>query len=491
MKKSVRAAIVSMVVLMLLCTIVSVQAQTPDNGQGNANVIAQNMDPSVVAVVRADYYDPDGSLADTIQKNIKPLAAKEFQISATTIGEPWIGSMILSSSRELASVVNLLWDGGTFGDGSTAASYAGRTQTSDVWHLPWVVIEPGRQGGQISIQNADTTSVVVDIRYYLRGEPALTAEVSQSIAVGGSVHYDLGDPGGKVPDLPGLIGEDRWPGSVVVTARGGKQITVSYVNQLKGWSGAYMGVTLCSQTVIAPMVRRRAVDGSGDLWWQESATVVLQNPNDKGVWVDVDFHSGRTGSLAKSFEDIVIGPHKGLVFNLATGGRGIPAAELEVLDYLPGPDVDWYGMVVVHSSRSDRPICGVVHSGRRTAIARTYEMIGTAEGSPGLYMPTAYRMRPGGSWSLSSRLAVANVSDHAAIVSFDFYDRAGNLDLSLKKHVLKNGVKVINMRSPVVSSLGYDWVGSVYVSAKYPIAATVDTYWTNPIREGAYNAIHD
>lgn len=492
MIKAVRAAVVSMVVLLLLCTIVSVQAQTPDMGQGNANVIAQNMDTSGDAIVQAWYYNQNGTPADHIQRTIPPLAAKVFDVSTTSIGEPWQGSMILSSDKELGSVANLLWDGGAYGDKSTAASYEGPSETSDVWYLPYVAVLPGREVGQISVQNADSGQVTVDIRYYYRSRRDPTAEISQSIQVGGSKHYDLGSPGGNVPDLPGLVGKSSWVGSAVVQARGGKQITVAYVNNGRDQAAAYVGAIQPAKTLIGPYVARSATF-DGKLKWVQYHTIILQNPNDKATLVDVGFYGQRTDSLDKLFENLRIGPHQILRIDLQRG-RDVPAGELDPLDWRPGDDVKWKGWVVVDSNR---PICGVVLDTKPTKpLASLYRMIDRLEvlqqGSRAVYMPAAYRLQSGGKWALYSRLVVANLSSSGrAAVHFHFYDRQGNLDFSLTRRIPKGQVKYIETNRDLLNSLGDNWVGSVYVESTRPIAATVDTLWRKPARQSTYNAINE
>ncbi len=491
-KKSIRTAAVSVLVLVLLCTIVSVEAQTPDNGQGNANVIAQNMDTDTSsgnpsANVVAAYHNPNGSVADSLGTSIRPLAAKEFQISDTTIGQGWTGSTVLYSDEELASVVNLLWDGGAYGDGTAAASYTGFSQTSDTWYLPRVnvVFGQGRQVTQLSVQNADSTAATVWFRYYKFGESTPTAEVSVVIEAGGSRYYDLGSPGGDVPDLRGLSGGD-WAGSAVVEAEDGKQLTAIAVNHWKGYSGAYLGVAQPSLSLVSPKMIRRAKCKDGDLRWKEFGQIVLQNPNVISATVDLAFYDKITGDLDLLLDDLEIGGQESIKVHLKNGGSIDPAL-LDPLDRDPGCPILWNGKVIV---TSDTPIFGVANDIRRGEAASLYNLADTDSASGTLYLPAVFRINYGGGSNVYSRIALANMSGTEASVDYYLYDRDGNLDLTTTKTIPANGVGAFRAKEHA-ASVGDNWMGSIYAMADQDVIALVDTLWDGTGRFSTYNGLND
>jgi hypothetical protein len=486
-RRILKTGAVSMLVLMLLCTIVAVEAQTPDNGAGSANIIAQNMHDTSGASVVAAYLDPDGTPADSLGTSVAPRSAKEFLATDASLGAPWIGSMVLYSDQELASVANVLYDGGsTSKDGTCAASYAGFAETSDTFYLPRVMVVHGNKVGHIAIQNADDTEATVWVRYYKLGEATPTATISDTIEVGGSRHYDLGDPGGKVPDLAALAGESTWSGSAVVEADDGKQITAVYVNHWRGYCGAYVGATEPSQTLVAPKVARRAVDDGGTLKWLEFAMIALQNPGSSTATVDVAFYDRLSGTQDLLLDDLTIPGMQTIIIHLRLG-QDVPASALDPLDRDPGPDSIWNGKVV---ATSDVPIFGVAAPIRRGVAASMYNMIDPAEGSGVLYMPSASRVRSGAKWQLYSRLAVANLSASEASVDYYFYGRDGNLDLSLLDQTIPgNGVENLLLKN--LAGLGTDWLGSVYAESDQDVLCIVDTLWNVNGRLSSYNAIND
>jgi hypothetical protein len=482
MGKAVRTVAVSMMVLVVLCTVVSVQAQTPDNGEGNANIIAQNMDTNTGnpdASVVASYLSPDGSSADSLGASVPPLAAKEFAISQTGIGEPWVGSAVLYSTSELASVVNLLYD-------ESAAAYTGFSGTNDIWYLPFVFVRS--QVSQISVQNADDETATVCIEYYQRSQSVPTADVCEDIEEGGSRFYDLGSPGGYVPDLPGLLGQSNWSGSAIVEAQDGKQIAVMLANQYRGRTGAYVGVTQPSLTLVAPRVGRRALFQSGLLKWKRYGIVSLQNPNAGTATVDLSFYSAEGGTLDLFVDDLTIPPYQMTTLNLQVGGA-LSQAQLDALDYEPGDDVIWSGVVV---AESDIPIFGIVVSDyQRKGGASMYNMLDPSAASDTLYVPSLYRVACGSDWCPVSRLSIANFAGDQAHIVLNFYDRNGNLVYSPTRTIAGEDVRVFYMTRSEYDSFGTNWMGSVYVTSDRPIAAVVDTLWTGDLEHSTYNAIND
>lgn len=482
MRNTVRTITASMVVLLVLCAVVSVEAQTPDNGEGNANIIAQNMNTNTSgpdAQVVASYLNPEGTEEDSLGVAVPPLSAKEFAVSDTAIGEPWVGSAILYSNEELASVVNLLYDEG-------AAAYTGFSQTASLWYLPFVFVRS--QVGQISVQNADDEAATVCIYYYQRSQSVETAHVCEAIEVGGSRFYDLGNPGPNVPDLPGLLGQSNWSGSAIVEAQDGKQITVMYVNQYPGRVAAYVGITDPSQTLVAPRVGRRALFQGGRLKWKRYGIVSLYNPNSTTATLDISFYSAEGGTLDLFVENLTIPPYQMTTLNLQSGGA-LSQSQVDTLDYEPGDDMIWSGTVVVES---DISIFGIVVSDyQRNGGASMYNMIDPSAATYALYVPSLYRVACGSDWCPVSRLSIANFASDKAHIVLNFYDRNGNLEDSTTKTIAGDDVRVFYMTRSDYNSFGTNWMGSVYVTSDRPIAAVVDTLWTAALAHSTYNAIND
>lgn len=493
MRRFLRTAVVSMVVVLVVSSIVTVQAQTPDNGQANSAIMAQNKNtdvgnPDADAGVVATYLDPDGSTADSLGAVIPPLAAAKFLSSDAGVGEPWLGSMILYSDEELATVADLLWDNGAHGDGKTAAAYTGFSETSDIWYLPRVMVVHGTQVGQITVQNADSAPATVWIRYYFRGQSTPTAEISEVIEPGGSRFYDLGSPGGKVPDLTTLEGKSVWEGSAIVEAEDDRQLTAVCVTHWAGWAAAYVGTSQPSTHLIGPRLTRRAYDEGGpDLRWAEFGAIILQNPNDAAATVDVAFYDLETGNLDLLLENLSIGARTVKIIHLRQG-QHVPVEELTPLDRDPGASIVWNGKV---EATSDVPILGIVIDKRGDGAANEYNMCDVSQGSGVLYAPSIYRTISGGQ-GLYSRLAVANLSGDEATVDFYFYDRAGNLDLIKSRNIPGNGVKNFQLWHSMFADLGEDWEGSAYVTSDKAAVSIVDTLWKSGAeRLSAYNAIND
>ena len=490
-KSTVRTALVASLVVVALCGIVSVEAQTPNNGQGNSIISAQNKNtdvgnPDATANIVASYVNPAGSPADSVGGSVPPLAAAQFLSSDAGVGEAWVGSMVLYSDEQLASSADLMWENGAHGDGKTAASYTGFGEGSDTWYLPRVVVAHGAQVTSIALQNADTQPVTVTIKYVYRGDATPTAVISETIETAGSRLYDLGDPGGKVPDLTTLVGQPTWEGAAVVEVEDGRVVTAMCVFHWRGFAAAYVAVPQPALNILGPRLLRRAYDVAGELNWAEFGNIFLQNPNDTDADVDVAFYDVSTGNLDLLLE-VVVPAHRMRSINLRQGGH-IPVADLDPLDSDPGPDIVWSGKVL---ATSDIPILGVVLNQRGWEVASMYGMADTTQGSDSLYMPSVYRVLGAGAASVYSRLIVANLSDTAPMdIDWYFYDRDGNQDLVKHHTVLADGVKNLQTQLSPFTSLGNNWEGSVYVTSTGPMVGIVDTLWVaGSVRMSTYDAI--
>jgi hypothetical protein len=491
-KRTVRTAVIASLVVGALCGIVSVEAQTPPNGQGNSIVIAQNKNtdagnPAAAANVVASYVNPDGTPADSVGTSIPALASAEFLSTATSLGTPWIGSMVLYSDEELASVADLMYDGGSYLDGKAAAAYTGYGETSDVVYLPRVMVVPGVQVGQISVQNADEEAVTVSISYYFRGQSTPTAVIADTIQPDAAKFYDLGNPGGKVPDLLALDGKAVWEGSAIVEAADEGQIAAVCVTHWAGWAAAYGGVSEPSTHLIGPRVTRRAYEQNGTLKWAEFGAIILQNPNATVATVDVSFYDLVSGALDLLYDDLTIDPNTVLIIHLRLG-QHVPASSLAPLDRATGPDIEWNGKV---EATSDVPLLGVVIDKRGDGAANEYNMVDVSQGSGVLYMPSVRRVLTGGQ-GLYSRLAIANLSGDAATFDVYLYDRDGNEDLHLSRGIPGNGVKNLLLWQDMFDDLGENWEGSAYVTSDQSVVSIVDTLWkAGSERVSTYNAIND
>jgi hypothetical protein len=357
------AAVYTLLLALLLAGVVIVRAQTPVNGEGNSNIVVQNLHQTETANVVASYVGPGGVPEDSLGTAIPRLSAAEFLSSATGLPSGWIGSMVLYSDREVASVASLLWDGGAYYDGTSAACYTGFEAGDTSWYVPALVVNPGVEMSQLTVQNVDTEALTFYVEYYERGESTPDAVIDDTLEPDESRMYDLGSPGGKVPDLVAVSDSGaNWTGAAVVTST--NQIAVVQTNHWRGWSSAYVAFEEPSDTLYSSSISRRMYVRPWRTWWAEFSVLSLQNPNDTDVDVNIKFYDRSDGLLDLELP-YTIPARSAAGFNLRTGGW-VPASTFDVLDTdTTDSDTVWVGHAVVTATQ---PILGVVP--RRTCTSR-------------------------------------------------------------------------------------------------------------------------
>jgi hypothetical protein len=507
MKKTLSRGILIVVLLTTLTGLVAVEAQTPTNGQGNSNIIVQNLDcvpTSDPANVVAAYVAPDGTVADSLGASIPPCSAAEFAAADTSIPGNWQGSMVLYSDQEVVSTAMLLWDGGDWADQQSAAAYVGFGEGENTFYLPSIVVDPGVQVGQVIVQNVDPLDdpATVYINYRELGDAAVDVQVVDTIPVDASRLYDLGSPGGTTPDLMSYLTypatDTNWVGSTIVTST--SEIAVIATNQWRGWSGAYNGIASPDTTLVVPFVARRAYQLPMQYWWAEASILIIQNPNDSAATVDVDFYSLQDGSLTTTFDDMVIPAYDAVRIHMRWG-ESIPQSWLDPLDWKTGTDIEWVGKAVITSDLAVTSVLNDMRFGQNMIGAGTssiYNPAGPGSGSGELFMPALYRIGTGTSWTQRSKLYVANLESTDATIDIYFYDRDGNLDLALEDRVVPgDGVGDLLLHyggslgtGAELSVLGNNWVGSAHVLADRNVIGTVDTIWEPEARLSTYNALN-
>jgi len=501
MRKVLRVgAVYTLLLALLLVSVVIARAQTPSNGQASANIVVQNLHQTETANVVASYVGPGGVPEDSLGAAIPRLSAGEFLSSATGLPGGWLGSMVLYSDRELASVAMLLWDGGPYADGKSAAAYTGFESGDTTWYVPALVVNPGVEASQITVQNVDTEALTFYIDYYERGDVTPDATIDDTLEPSESIMYDLGTPGGKVPDLVALSTSGvNWTGAAVVTST--QQIAVIQSNHWRGWSSAYEGSTAPSDTLSSSSIsRRRYQRPSGD-FWAEFSVLSLQNPNAVSTDVTINFYDRSDGLLDLTL-DHTIPAHSAAGFNLK-GGGAVPASTFDVLDTdTTDADAIWVGYAVVTSTQ---PILGavtVIQPGLGvlgTGVAGVYNLFAPAAGTQDMYVPAAYRIRPGGSWEQLTRMGILNFGSSEATLTLQFYDRNGDLDLELTGRTIAVGeIASINTKNggtlatdtEFATGLGDNWQGSIYIHSTEPIAGITETLWWPSARFSVYGAVN-
>jgi hypothetical protein len=179
------------------------------------------------ATVLASYYKSDGSpwaaaagyTNFSIPGNYgQKILAQYATDSGMDAGQ---GSAVISSDKQLGSVVQVLARNQT----PTSGSYSGFSAGSTSFYAPIVIRQRNTSSGlnntQIMIQNTESAAITADVQFVASPGSIYSnwSKLDIAIPANSTYYYDVADE--SASNLP-----DGWYGSAVVTADGGKKIAV-------------------------------------------------------------------------------------------------------------------------------------------------------------------------------------------------------------------------------------------------------------------------
>ncbi len=165
------------------------------------------------------------------------------------------------ASEDAAVVVQTVYSGSAYQDGSAATAYTGAAAGSTTMYLPFAVYAPASgQYSAFSVQNTSGSPANITMSYINRdGTQDFT--IPDSIPVFGQQFYDLGVSGPKIPvwTNSGFYNtHGAWTGAVIVTSD--QPITAMLTNRWNNWVVAYDGASSGAIKVFSPSVERRCTN---------------------------------------------------------------------------------------------------------------------------------------------------------------------------------------------------------------------------------------
>ncbi|MBC7224930.1 MAG: hypothetical protein H5T59_11775 [Anaerolineae bacterium] len=474
----------SLALVLVLMTVLPVLAADPDPGTGNTDIIVQNTDTNTAnpaATVNVDYINQAGGVERTVSANVKPLAAAEFSAATSGLGDGWLGSAVVSSEKELAAVVNVIWTNGSANDHTTGGEYAGYETGSTEVYFPYLVYNPNLQFSRFSIQNVDTGGTANITMKYINRDGVLDFTITDTVPAQAQKTYELNKPGPKIPvwtNSTYFNTNGNWTGAVVVTSD--RPIVGVMTNHWKNWAMVMNGSATAATKVYVPSVARRTRMKGGSLKWVEWSIITVQNPSTTtNASVSLTYINGDTGTIDLTITGQIIGPGAAKGYNTKSGGD----VDKTVFDVLGDA---WTGSVIVQSNIP--VVVGVI--GTRGQNSQAIGTLGVSSATAGtdVFLPAVYQKKSGNTWLVNSLIRLQNTSTSTATFDVYFYDRAGNLTYSLTGQTVA-GEKVWKYNTKVHNPpLGYNWEGSVYIHSNQPMVAVVENLFGKEW-QGAYNAI--
>lgn len=458
-------------------------AADPNPGQGTSEVFVMNTDSAATTTVTAEYYNQDGSFAVSVDAPLNVLgSAKLLVTGAPGLPDNWTGSMILSSTTDVASVATIHWTGGGGGgDGIEASSYEGFPEGATKMYMPYAVYGPNSQYTVITVQNTGSVQASISMKYYNR-DGTLDFTIPDTIPADGQKMYDLHIAGAKIPVWTGSAwynSHGNWSGAILIETGAGDQMIAAVANNFwMRYSIAYKGATAGNTKVFVPAVARRdPLDHNFFGVWLEHTIIAVQNlgsvpTNVRLTYVDA---YGVIPNLVTP--DLTAPANAGLSFNTRAGDSVIK-------DTFYPLGATWSGSVIVESigtgGNPAQPLAVVSYSIRpRDNEAGGASGVSTLNAGVDTFLPEIYQKGgSGNARTLWSFFHIQNVTNEQATVTVKFLNRDGTVAFTNPDIILdgEKGVK-LNMRGTAVADLGGNFEGAAYVHSTKPISVVVDNLW--------------
>jgi hypothetical protein len=456
---------VGAVVLLVALAVIPAAASGPPNpGTGSSDFYVMNVDGANSAMVNVNYYGQDGVSDTTDSVSLNAYGSRAFESGTLPVGDGWVGSVVLSSDRQVAAVSNIVWTGGQYGDGMSAGAYAGADAPGMSLYLPYVSRVIDVRFSTMTIQNAGTGTATVTMNYFNSDGTSVGAPIVDTIGEGRSKTYDMSSPGGKTPSLP-----SPFNGAVVATAN--KPIAGTVTTHWKYYASAYDGFAAGSTSGYLPSVYRKNRADVG-LGWIRHSNILVQNLSGSTADVDIDFYPTGSTSSALHLDDSIPG-NSAHEYNTRFGTPGL--FEASVFEALGG---DFDGSVVVQSSQN---VVAVDHTfWTNLNEASTYK--GMPSGATQVFMAWQPRVKVGG-WLTWSKLVIQNLSASTANISLTYYDANGTVKATFGDNIPGYSADGYNTRygsdgggisAAQFSVLGDSFTGSVRVQSNVPVAPVMN-----------------
>jgi hypothetical protein len=238
MSKWKQGRIVPIVLLLVALTGVIAFAQ---GGVTVTNIQVQNLSDET-ATCHIIYYRTDGSIALEYDFTIDPNGTwSKYQGAETGLEDGFNGSVVISSDKPVAAIVNQKTTGGQ----ERSGSYSGESAGSTISYAPIIMKEFYGFDTEISIQNASAGPVDVTVSYYDQAGNLVTGAEDEclGLATGAACRVNQSDNA----TLP-----TKFNGSGSVSATGPVVVVINQNGPNK--QNTYNGFPSGGQTLSAPIV---------------------------------------------------------------------------------------------------------------------------------------------------------------------------------------------------------------------------------------------
>ncbi len=407
-------------VFVLVMAFVAIPAAAqgyPNPGTGSTYTELVNKSDSA-ATAQLSYYDTNGNMHQGQQKTIPANGSIMIDPDSVQLPQNFVGAGVVSSNQPLASVVTTKWTGGP-GDGYQMAYYSGVSAGSSKICFPSLFKVPPQIYASFTVQNTGTAAADVKITYYSRNGNN-QGTYNDSIPAGAQHTYDLSNPGGAVPNLTA-----PWDGSAVVEVTNGQSVAGVGVVYQNGRAATYnapdcAGASGATTLVVPSHYRLLTNDGR----WLLLSALNIQNLEGSPASVTLEYTPRDASINPSKTVHITIPAYSAAGLNMRSGYNGDR-------NYFNDLGKTWDGSVKITSDKA--VVANVITQWFRPtgAEAGYYAAANTKTSSSTYYVPGIRRVRDGSAWKEFSAVIVQNLTNSDNNVTVKFYDRSGNLKLTL------------------------------------------------------------
>ncbi len=472
-----RLTYVLVVVAILAMIALPAAAQSyPNPGVGSTYTeLANKTDQTATA--RLTYYDTSGGEHAGQQYTIPGNGSVMIDPDSVQLPQNFQGAGVVSSNQPLASVVKTVWTGGP-GDGYQMGFYAGVSQGSSKICFPSLFKSPPNIYAAFTVQNTGTAAADIRITYFSRAGHN-EGQYTDTIPAGAQHTYDLSHPGGAVPNITA-----PWSGSAVVEVTNGQSVAGVGVVYQQGRTSTYnapncAGASGQTTLVVPSQYRVIADDGT----WLLLSALNIQNLEGTSAHVQLDYQP-RDPSKPSKHVEIDIPAYSAAGLNMRSGYNGDRT-------FFNDLGNRWSGSVTIASNKAI--VANVITQWFRPTgpEAGYYAAANVSTGTTKYFVPGVRRVQDGGTWKEFSAIIVQNLTGANNAITVKFYDRNGNLKLTLNDTLAANAAIGYNTKNggdhdPAdFNPLGTNYEGHVVVEAAGNVGVVLNGISKSPMAGSA------
>jgi len=371
MKRTRTLVLVAGLILALVVPLGMVLAAGPST-YGSAFQL-QNLEDAT-ANITIKFYNTDGSVATTITDTISASGSNNyFAVLVSGLPDPFSGSAVVSSDKELRAIHNLYGDDLAFGGAASAGYTAGSADLS----LPLIMRNNSGYTTWFSVQNAGSVASTTAVTFTAGSVGSNYTPAAVTIEPGASYRFDQADTT--------QLG-DVFIGSARIVSTNGQPLVATAVEVGPASLFAYDGFSSVASTFVVPLfhynnagyVSSINVQNAGN---QDTTVTISYAPSDDGA-------GGTYGTACQETQTVAAGASAtfGLYAFVSVDPPG--AADYVCDCHTKNPGTRFIGSGTVSANTGSQSLVAVVNQLKgSTGHASAYNAFGPNDGSQCASLP--------------------------------------------------------------------------------------------------------